>query len=932
MKEKEKNSTRTGKIQKIKLMMAFLSIVIIMLSISSADVLGISGSGGNISSNAIYASASYGTSGTSGLSIRSKGVAGMHLSGYYSAASLLGRFGLNNLSLLQDTASQNYPPQITILSPSPGTLSASTSNTISYSVTDINDNLMNCTLLISINNPPNTVINITRSIANSTTINIEYINSTNTIFYWRVNCTDGISSNISHAQNFTIDTVGPSIGLDYPSSEQIVTSSNIVFNYTPLDTNSINNCTLYVNNTGWNAMQTVLLPNNGEMNSFLEEILLDRDYKWNVCCYDIVGNSMCNSTNSSFSVNAHPPRSITALHNTESSDTSISWTWINPPDSDFNSTIIYIDSINIINLSKPINLYTATGLSPESPHRITVLTQDRALNVNSTNVTDTAWTTETPEGNPPVVVALLPLNNTGHINRTILFRYNVSDESSLSNCSLYLNDAINKTTNNPSEGINTFTIYNISIRSHVWNVTCTDNFDNRGFSATKYFTQVPASSFDNDSTDLSNTNISAVPNLTLAVQAKGKIIFPGITDLSSGADLDTHIKITRNSIVVNSSAIPLLNKSATLTMYEMPYNNILIWKDGRICTSFECNIVSFYGNTLVFNVSGFSNYTVTSTSSLRIYDDTDTTVKYPEQNINIFTNYSNTTSGQPLTGNCTITFNISGWSTPLNMLYNSTSKLFYYNTSYNESGMILYLVNCTTALLGFDNLSATDYVVLTPLDMRLAHINISRIQSSRTTINNPAQDTASSGGNITELTLNQSAVTKSWQGYYGNLSGKIILAAESNHSFYEWEISSPSGEIYATRTLNPSWANIRCANMPEMFTEDSALEIDSATSGESLNKTFFSNRQFPEFFIHTTNINSSQECYSTNLYVNSMPQNDSFHEILLYDNQNIIYTTLLEDDVEGFNEITHDFQMIVGENGQGENTDTSIYYFFVEVQ
>jgi len=170
------------------------------------------------------------------------------------------------------------------------------------------------------------------------------------------------------------------------------------------------------------------------------------------------------------------------------------------------------------------------------------------------------------------------------------------------------------------------------------------------------------------------------------------------------------------------------------------------------------------------------------------------------------------------------------------------------------------------------------------------------------------------------------------KGYYGNLSGKIILSSSANQSFYEWQISSPSGEIYATRTLNPSWANIQCANMNQMLAEDSALGIDSLTSGESLNNTFFTGRQFPEFFIHTTNINSSQECYSTNLYINSMPQNESFHEILLYDNQNIIYTAILEDDSEGFDTTAHDFQMIVGENGHGDDTDTSIYYFFVEVQ
>jgi hypothetical protein len=61
-------------------------------------------------------------------------------------------------------------------------------------------------------------------------------------------------------------------------------------------------------------------------------------------------------------------------------------------------------------------------------------------------------------------------------------------------------------------------------------------------------------------------------------------------------------------------------------------------------------------------------------------------------------------------------------------------------------------------------------------------------------------------------------------------------------------------------------------------------------------------------------------------------QNTEFYEVLLADGaSNIIYTSLLQQNMIGFNSNAYDFQMIVGEDGHDGDTSTSTYYFYAEI-
>ncbi len=186
------------------------------------------------------------------------------------------------------------------------------------------------------------------------------------------------------------------------------------------------------------------------------------------------------------------------------------------------------------------------------------------------------------------------------------------------------------------------------------------------------------------------------------------------------------------------------------------------------------------------------------------------------------------------------------------------------------------------------------------------------------------------GGNITQVNIEAITITKSWQGYYGNITGNIVLEDGDNNSFYSWgNASSLAGEVYATRNSTVQWQTIRCLNGTERFSEETYLG-QLAESGDSVTNTF-NKTIHPSFYVGTVSV-ANDTCFSTNVNVNGSSQQGEFYQILLSDNSsNSIYTTIIENKKHAFNGQIADFQLMVGENEHTGNTGPTPYYFFVEL-
>ena len=256
-------------------------------------------------------------------------------------------------------------------------------------------------------------------------------------------------------------------------------------------------------------------------------------------------------------------------------------------------------------------------------------------------------------------------------------------------------------------------------------------------------------------------------------------------------------------------------------------------------------------------------------------------------------------------------------------------------------------------LLGLFGILAALYVYAAQVSQPQGPDSISVLNSGRYQEKNTSVTIVAEAGNVTELLINDTRSTESWQGYYGNISGTITLDDASNYTLYSWSAASPTGEIYATNiSTGIAWATVKCLNFNGASSSDTisyqTMNESSLENDYSINST--DNDGFSETFTQTYTCGGGEAacfkigqltvpnatCHMVTTYVDEAAQTASFKEVLLTDNvtSGLIFAALLEDNDDGFKGgvDAHDFQMLVAENGHpGFETTTTNYYFYIEL-
>jgi len=218
---------------------------------------------------------------------------------------------------------------------------------------------------------------------------------------------------------------------------------------------------------------------------------------------------------------------------------------------------------------------------------------------------------------------------------------------------------------------------------------------------------------------------------------------------------------------------------------------------------------------------------------------------------------------------------------------------------------------------------------------------------SNTTKNASSGDSRNdSKGTITTVLITTVQQNIKWKSYVGNVSGTLVLRDADDFSIYEWASGgAPDGEVYITRNDSIDWASIKCANQTGITNEETVLG-HSSSSGDNINFTFDSNYH-QEFDVGETTIAISS-CKSLATWINNTAQNFNqtnenstlFQEVLLMDNNlNIVYATLLDQDTRGYRDdldnttslgsnTTYDFQAIIPDY---TGLPIARYYFYVEI-
>jgi hypothetical protein len=130
----------------------------------------------------------------------------------------------------------------------------------------------------------------------------------------------------------------------------------------------------------------------------------------------------------------------------------------------------------------------------------------------------------------------------------------------------------------------------------------------------KYGCPMPIATKFDIKPDFYNSNLSSVDSFEIGISDIGRINFRNadinILRLNGGDrfNLDSNINITRGKVLINSTNLQMLNISARITLYNVALNSPQILENGNDCSA--CDIKSYDGETLVFNVSHFTTYEV----------------------------------------------------------------------------------------------------------------------------------------------------------------------------------------------------------------------------------------------------------------------------------------------------------------------------------
>lgn len=195
-----------------------------------------------------------------------------------------------------------------------------------------------------------------------------------------------------------------------------------------------------------------------------------------------------------------------------------------------------------------------------------------------------------------------------------------------------------------------------------------------------------------------------------------------------------------------------------------------------------------------------------------------------------------------------------------------------------------------------------------------------------------------SGGYIATLNITAQQQNPRWKGFVGNVTGTLSLDDASGSTLYDWSLTSVAGEIYATaNATSPTWSQIQCTNATVLEVQNDYL--NHSNQQDNITATFNNgiNGSHDAFVVAGVSI-TADTCPTLNTYVNSASQDASFEEMALTDSTNfsaskgtIVYVTIMENDVTGFDGATYDFQMIVPDDGSDGFTGVTPYYVYVEL-
>ena len=325
----------------------------------------------------------------------------------------------------------------------------------------------NGTVWLEINNTNITAINITASVYNAS---YSFTNNGTYSYKWH-SWGNGSSKNynVSETRSYSVnsDTTAPLITIISPLNTTYVSS---VINFSISSNENLSFCSVTLNN--WVKNYTMTLNASLIGANYTNTSIGDGSYTSKFWCNDSSGN-INNTEQVTFSIDTTPP-SVSIIY-----PLNITYN-INVSQLNYTSNGVYCWYSNGTGIwnSTPVTCGTnfTNVISIEGSNTWTLYANDSVGNLNSSSVTFSKDT------NSPNITLLSPQDGSEDVDGIVDFNYNASDNSNISNCSLYIDDLLEQTdifiTKNV---IQTFHIINVKSSDNlIWYINCTDSLNNKG--------------------------------------------------------------------------------------------------------------------------------------------------------------------------------------------------------------------------------------------------------------------------------------------------------------------------------------------------------------------------------------------------------------------------------------------------------------------
>ncbi len=377
----------------------------------------------------------------------------------------------------------------------------------------------------------------------------------------------------------------------YDVAYDLYPQSTNIFQYYPLA-----NCSLYINNIYNSSNASIIYlekQNNITVTSMPEGTQI-----WYVNCSDTDGRSG-NSTPWTLKIDRTPPTINLTSPQDGANLTIFNINFSFTPRDNVATNIVCnltVDGIvNITNIATTNNTNTTrtvNGLS-DTVHYWNVTCADTAGNLN------TSSTYSFNISAPPIVRLITPTNASyvNDVNLTLF--YNASDNAWVQNCSLFFDGVFNQTNQSyvNFSRLNNFTINNVPLGQHTWNVSCIDNMYQTGVSSIFNFT-----------VDRVAPQITLYQplNNTIWESRTVQFNFTAIDDVDTSLTCNLSRKgpdglITTNNIVVPNGTMK------NVTQNNVP-DGVHIWNVTCIDDARNSNISFLF----TFNISAIANVTLIS--------------------------------------------------------------------------------------------------------------------------------------------------------------------------------------------------------------------------------------------------------------------------------------------------------------------------------